>query len=302
MEETSLRLSILKGPREGQTFEFHPGSSVRIGRVVRGNTLAIKDAGISTKHLLINSESGKWTLQDLDSSNGTTLNSSLLPPLQPLDLRHGDQIKLGELTSMAVHLVSVIQNLEPIAVAAADNVRKRRGRPPKPRVPAPPVVGRMTRSKHKETESLESGIQLEKKRQPTRRMQVKEEEVSFVEEAQQEQGGDVVSSEDNNERPSEAVVGEEPEMTQKSKLKSNSDKQGHAPATTNVHDDSREQVVEEEKEDLEKMTAKQWFDYMEVHLRKQNMEATEKIIDEMRKKAERVREYVAEQKRNKGIS
>jgi len=92
------------GPREGEILEFRPGSTVRIGRVVRGNNVTIKDAGISSKHLVIVSESGKWSLQDLNSSNGTTLNSTVLSPYKSFDLRDGDTFKLEELTSILVQV------------------------------------------------------------------------------------------------------------------------------------------------------------------------------------------------------
>ncbi|KAH7836798.1 hypothetical protein Vadar_005814 [Vaccinium darrowii] len=106
-ESTTLKLIIEKGPREGETLEFQHGSVIRIGRIVRGNTLAIKDAGISTKHLSIvssTSPSFKWLITDLDSSNGTALNGSTLTPLVPSDLQNGDVIKLGEYTSIKVSI------------------------------------------------------------------------------------------------------------------------------------------------------------------------------------------------------
>ncbi|CAN0890463.1 FHA domain-containing protein At4g14490, partial [Linum grandiflorum] len=342
-EEPWLALAILQGPRAGETLEFRPGSTVKIGRVLRGNTFGIKDAGISSKHLLIKSESGgKWTVQDLDSSNGTILNSSSLTPFQSADLSDGDQIKLGEVTSMAVQFVFKNQNpqsppqlrrsrsrvrvtdkteadnLESIdasaAAAAVDNGPKRRGRPPRPRVPAPnaegPPAARVTRSKKNEKDDIEeSSVQLEKKRPATRRgkkklpeippenpdpvvVEVKEEEVSFVEEARE--GGDgngVVDSSGDNRRPREAREGGDGnggadssgDNRRLSEAVVGERRDEQAP-TTNEHGNSSEQkrgeegeAEVEEKVDLEKMTAREWFDYMEVQLRKQTMEATENI-------------------------
>ncbi|EEF29690.1 DNA binding protein, putative [Ricinus communis] len=105
MEHQSLKLVILQGPRKGEIFEFPSKSTVKIGRVVRGNNLTIKDDGISSKHLVIGPESpssGKCIVQDLDSSNGTTLNSSTLPPFTSFVLHDGDTLKLGGETSILV--------------------------------------------------------------------------------------------------------------------------------------------------------------------------------------------------------
>ncbi|KAL2321116.1 hypothetical protein Fmac_030085 [Flemingia macrophylla] len=101
-EAPILRLEILQGPREGESLEFKPGSAIRIGRVLRGNTLPIKDPGISSKHLSILTESNKWILQDLHSSNGTVFNASAIPPHTPVTLHHHSTIKIGELTSIRV--------------------------------------------------------------------------------------------------------------------------------------------------------------------------------------------------------
>ncbi|KAA8548771.1 hypothetical protein F0562_000455 [Nyssa sinensis] len=105
MEEGShLKLIMEKGPLEGEIREFKPRSVIRIGRVVRGNTLAVKDAGISSKHISIEFKSGKWVLLDLDSSNGTVLNGIKLCPLTPSDLSDDDTIKIGEYTSIKVKI------------------------------------------------------------------------------------------------------------------------------------------------------------------------------------------------------
>jgi len=105
MVTPSLRLVFVKGPREGDILDYKPGSTIRVGRIVRGNEIAIKDAGISTKHLRIESDSGNWVIQDLGSSNGTLLNSNALDSEISVEFRDGDVIKLGEYTSILVNFV-----------------------------------------------------------------------------------------------------------------------------------------------------------------------------------------------------
>ncbi|KAG6732652.1 hypothetical protein I3842_01G188900 [Carya illinoinensis] len=105
MEPQSLKLVMVQGPREGETLEFPLGSTIRIGRLVRGNNIPIKDLGISSNHLSIESSSsgsGKWILRDLNSSNGTLLNDTKVLPYTPYDLRDADSIKIGECTSFLV--------------------------------------------------------------------------------------------------------------------------------------------------------------------------------------------------------
>ncbi|KAG6408876.1 hypothetical protein SASPL_131902 [Salvia splendens] len=108
----TLKLIIEKGPLSGNTREFRAGTAVKIGRLVRGNTLAIKDSGISSNHLLIQAEETpepadrRWTVSDLDSSNGSILNDAQLEPFETAALSHGDVIKIGEKTSIRVEIVS----------------------------------------------------------------------------------------------------------------------------------------------------------------------------------------------------
>lgn len=128
----TLRLVIEKGPSEGRIQEFIPksGSEIKIGRIIRGNTLSIKDIGISSKHASIRFDNSKpvgfWALSDLGSSNGTVLNERLLEPFSPVALSDGDIIKIGELTSIAVKLVEVRVRVE--EKNARTKIPRRKGR------------------------------------------------------------------------------------------------------------------------------------------------------------------------------
>ncbi|XP_016512412.2 uncharacterized protein LOC107829477 [Nicotiana tabacum] len=99
-----LHLIMEKGPLSRQKLDYKPGYKIQIGRVVRGNTLPIKDPGISSKHLRIHFQSGSWVIEDLGSSNGTFLNTLAVDPSRPAKLTDGDKIKIGELTSIEVKI------------------------------------------------------------------------------------------------------------------------------------------------------------------------------------------------------
>lgn len=53
--------------------------------------------GVSRRHARINYTESGYTIEDLDSSNGTWLNGNRLEPNQPQVLHRGDHIQLGEL-------------------------------------------------------------------------------------------------------------------------------------------------------------------------------------------------------------
>ncbi|PKA48682.1 FHA domain-containing protein [Apostasia shenzhenica] len=121
MGSLKITLSIDGGPKKGETLDVYPGKLMRIGRVVRGNTVAIKDPSISEKHLTVEflPEICQWAVTDLDSSNGTIVNGVAISPNAPAPLADGDIIKIGQCTFMSVKIS---------AVPSAPEHRIRRGR------------------------------------------------------------------------------------------------------------------------------------------------------------------------------
>uniref|UniRef100_A0A6V7QXW1 FHA domain-containing protein n=1 Tax=Ananas comosus var. bracteatus TaxID=296719 RepID=A0A6V7QXW1_ANACO len=106
MDEPILQLLVEKGRRKGESVECKPGAALRLGRVVRGNTFALRDPGVSQKHLSFEflREASRWVVTDLDTSNGTVLNGSQIAPSVPVPLSDGDAIKIGETTYISVKI------------------------------------------------------------------------------------------------------------------------------------------------------------------------------------------------------
>jgi hypothetical protein len=112
-----LRLLVEKGPRKGQTLQHRAGALLRIGRIVKGNDLAVGDAGVSQRHLdlaFLPPPASRWAATDLGSSNGTLLNGAPLVPTVPAPISHGDRIKIGESTVLAIS-IAVDAGPEPAA-------------------------------------------------------------------------------------------------------------------------------------------------------------------------------------------
>ncbi|XP_028753365.1 FHA domain-containing protein At4g14490-like [Neltuma alba] len=385
MEPPHLKLVILQGPREGETLGFEPGKVVRIGRIVRNNTFSIKDAGISSNHLSILVESAKWVIRDLDSSNGTFLNGSKIPPNTPFDLHHGDTIKIGELTSIQVDLQAqegscIRRNPRRQAAAKANStvrekleekdenlegkssetvvivpVEKKRGRPRKGGglksevveefskvqlqsidenvevggelknvVPLqenvePPANKRATRNSKKQrqqqsvigasnssivTNSIDnSGLKcteekiVEKKttRAGTRRRKLQE-ETSLPDAISEDMVQEARDNTEANKNPSVKVDIEDESKKDCSVKEACSSKREEEEACSSQRKDSNKNG---DWPDLEKLTLGEWFDFLEVHLPKQIIDATEEMIDSMKDKAERVRDYMVKQRNDK---
>jgi predicted component of type VI protein secretion system len=91
-ESGTFQLVMSQGPRPGQIFEL-PRGTVSIGRDP-GNAVVINDSQISRLHARITPQGGLMILEDLGSTNGTTVNG--LRITGPHTLAHGDEIDLGD--------------------------------------------------------------------------------------------------------------------------------------------------------------------------------------------------------------
>ena len=83
-------LTITSGEMEGQKVELDQ-DEITIGRSDQ-NALSLDDPAISGKHCLIKKDGNKYTLKDLNSTNGTRLNGRNIVETR---LKPGDIIMLG---------------------------------------------------------------------------------------------------------------------------------------------------------------------------------------------------------------
>lgn len=83
-------LHVLQGPDKGRTYRT-PNEPAVIGR--SSDQIHLTDHGASRRHAEIRPANGSWVLVDLNSSNGTYLNGQRV--INPVTLKHGDQIKVG---------------------------------------------------------------------------------------------------------------------------------------------------------------------------------------------------------------
>jgi pSer/pThr/pTyr-binding forkhead associated (FHA) protein len=88
----TFSLAMVQGPQPGQIFEL-PHSTISIGRDP-GNHVMIDDAQVSRQHARIVPQGGLMVLEDLGSTNGTTVNGLRIS--SPHTLAHGDEIGLGD--------------------------------------------------------------------------------------------------------------------------------------------------------------------------------------------------------------
>lgn len=91
ISEWCPRLLGIAGPLKGQKFQL-PKGEVTIGRE-SSNDLWAADPALSRRHCLVCREDDVVVIRDLQSHNGTVVNGV---PVPELELRHRDQITLGD--------------------------------------------------------------------------------------------------------------------------------------------------------------------------------------------------------------
>lgn len=85
-------LVVHGGPGVGRSFQLNVGDT-RVGRSAE-NDIVLEDPEVSKQHVLIREQGGRFTIQDVGSTNGTFVNGQRLYSVQML--YDGDQVQLGQ--------------------------------------------------------------------------------------------------------------------------------------------------------------------------------------------------------------
>ena len=88
------RFLMQNGHMAGRAFRFHQDLTT-IGRT-NGNDLIINGRTVSRRHARMWFDNGRWYLADMQSANGTFVNSMRLQPNQPVTLNDGDVLNFGD--------------------------------------------------------------------------------------------------------------------------------------------------------------------------------------------------------------
>jgi pSer/pThr/pTyr-binding forkhead associated (FHA) protein len=91
VEGGGAQLQIQGGPDAGHTYRVGD-QPLRIGRSP-DNDLILRDPATSGHHARVEKRGEQWYIVDLGSTNGTLVNGE---PIQEKELRHQDEIKIGQ--------------------------------------------------------------------------------------------------------------------------------------------------------------------------------------------------------------
>ncbi|XP_010921439.1 uncharacterized protein [Elaeis guineensis] len=320
MENPTLRLVVEKGPKEGETLECKHRALTRIGRVVKGNTFAIRDPGISQKHLAFEflSDVSRWAVYDLDTSNGTLVNDAKVAPSVPFLLSDGDSIKIGEMTSISVrisgerpHIDVALPLEEKEEMTWARQRGRRRGAPPARSVAEPPSDAVV----EEESEApARYGLRRRgrsKKASVSSRISMKDEILdAVVVEESTEVSKNAGRGRGRGRRPAtrassarfskeEKPLGSVPvtnaetvEATEKGDFRVEANNTGDG---VKLAERGAGEVGQEKGEDdMDKMTLGEWFDRMEKFLPMMINDISEEIISSLREKAQRFDEFIVQ--------
>lgn len=133
-EVASARLIALDGPYRGETFALDK-ELVTVGRVA-GNDIVLEDASISRRHAKVIRKGATWSVEDLGSSNGSTIGGGKITKAALTD---GDRVGFGDVMFQFKATGAAAKRPAGKAVETTDHVPSRVSSPP----PSPPSRGPM---------------------------------------------------------------------------------------------------------------------------------------------------------------
>jgi transcriptional regulator with GAF, ATPase, and Fis domain len=121
----SAYLVVRRDDGFGDVFPLTPGERYTLGRAAT-NRVVLKDELCSREHAEVYHANGAWRVRDLNSLNGTRLNSERLASEQ--DLAPGDEVGLGKTLFLFVEDMSQLPDIptEPVD-QGGESIRKRLG-------------------------------------------------------------------------------------------------------------------------------------------------------------------------------
>ena len=130
-------IKFIAGVMSGETLALPEEKTLRMGRSTEVE-LTIPDPVVSGSHAQLSCKDGIWTIRDLDSANGTTVNGT---NIMTRALKSGDKVAVGETT-----FVFVGEKAAEGAAAVAQPEPEPAEKPPSslPRAPRPEQVAKAT--------------------------------------------------------------------------------------------------------------------------------------------------------------
>jgi len=104
-----IELNVIGGPDRGKFFEVE-SDEIYLGRSPDSD-IQIKDIMVSRKHLKVSNNDNKYTIMDLQSSNGTIVDNKQINPGIEIEIGEGIPIRIGAtVLSMGIACEKELQN------------------------------------------------------------------------------------------------------------------------------------------------------------------------------------------------
>lgn len=95
---------------------YPDGAEITIGREIGNSIAPVAAEGLSRRHAKIVSRDGKWTIEDLGSTNGTFVNGKKID--SPVEIKPGDKISCGKFGIAVETLPAPVADIVPELPAA----------------------------------------------------------------------------------------------------------------------------------------------------------------------------------------